>query len=118
MALRIKIDKEYTRPSQVAKVKEDIRDFSDGMTVNDLLAHFLSSVNRDLETFDRHVRYYEISAFPGGWAYDDITSYSVGMLVECWKKIYKVHFYIDQDWKVNTERMMWTITTYGIESER
>ena len=118
MAMRIKIDREYTRPSQVQRVKDDIRDFSENATVKDLLVQFLSAIDRELETWNYTIHHYEISAFPGGTYVKDITSYSVGMLVECWKKIYKIHFYIDQDWNIRTESFMWSITTYGIESER
>ena len=115
MAIRISIDKEYTAPYEFAHVKDDIKAFSDGVTIRDIIAHFLANIEK---SGNFEIIHYTVRAFSGGWAHkNNMTTYVVEAVLETWEKLYKVRFYIDQDWEVNITPGWYKFITYGIEAE-
>ena len=117
MAMRISIDKEYTAPYEYAHVKDDIKAFSDGVTIRDIIAHFLGNIEMQIGNFE--IIHYTVRAFSGGWAHkNNMTCYVVEAVLEGWEKLYKVRFYIDQDWEVNITPGWYKFITYGIEAEK
>ena len=59
----------------------------------------------------------EVTAMDSGWASGNKTTFEVNMLLDGWRTMYKINFYIGMDLEVDTrllagDRKMYTITKY------
>ena len=105
---KITIDKKFTTLEQVPKVRQDIQEFKEYATVEDLYGQFkwaIRDTEDDFHTYDSKIVYCNLEAFPGGSDFDDKTCYKVEMLIEEWHEFWKIQFYITQDWEINTSTL-------------
>ena len=117
--MTIKVDTRYTPADKMARTMEQKKEFKEIYTDNDLLRMF-SEATGETFGFVEETHYCRLSAFPGGTMETDETHYSVDMMIEAWKVIYKIHFYISQSGEVDTRRVwagdhympMWQVTKY------
>lgn len=103
--MKITIKKEYTTLDKVERTKQQIKEFKEAFTENDLLSMFMEAAGTDIGLVDEVV-YCKMEAWPGGTQETDETHYSVDMMLDCYKAIYKIHFYISQSAEVDT-RTIW-----------
>ena len=118
--MKIAIDRKYTEASKMERTKEQIKEFKEIYTEDDLLRMFTEATGQ-ITGFVEEIIYCRLSAFPGGTQETDETHYSVDMLVDTFKAMYKIHFYISQSGEVDVreipaapgEKMkMWQFTKY------
>lgn len=110
----ITINKEFTTLAQVAKVKEDIKEFRALYTLEDVFYQFMSAISDTEDYFPTYgdladsVICCKVNAFPSGLYFNNITSYDFEITIEQYTAIYKVQFYIDQDFRVDTRPLDFT----------
>ena len=118
--MKITIDRNYTEACMMARTREQSKEFEEIYTENDLLRMFEQATGEQTG-FVEEIVYCRLSAFPGGSQETDETHYSVDMLIDTYKAIYKVHFYISQSGEVDTRELplapgekmkMWQVTKY------
>ena len=118
--MKIIIDRNYTEADMMARTKEQIKEFKEIYTENDLLRMFTEATG-EVTGFVEEIVYCRLSAFPGGSQETDETHYSVDMLIDTFKAMYKIHFYISQSGEVDTREIpsmpgqkmkMWQFTKY------
>lgn len=114
--MKITLNKKYIEDYQIDRVKEDAKEFSEAFTLNDLLrefeeqAKFVPGVNPEIVK-------YKVEAMDSGWACGNKTTFSVDMMLDDWRTIWKIHFYIDMELNVDTrivngETKMWNIREF------
>lgn len=103
--MKITIKKEFTTLDKLERTKEQIKEFKEAFTERDLLGLFMEATNTEIGVVDEVV-YCRAEAFPGGAQETDETHYSFDMMLDCYKSIYKIHFYITQSAEVDT-RTIW-----------
>lgn len=118
--MKITIDRNYTEAHMMERTKEQSKEFKEIYTENDLLRMFTEATG-EITGFVEEIVYCRLSAFPGGSQETDETHYSVDMLIDTFRAMYKIHFYISQSGEVDTreilfapgEKMkMWQFTKY------
>ena len=119
--MKITIDKKFTTLEMVERTKEQAKEFKEMYTDGDLLRIFMDTFDNDIEVNPEIVRC-ELSAFPGGTMETDENHYSVNILLEGWRRFWKLHFYISQSGEVDTREVwdgdkmvkMWDIEEYRL----
>lgn len=115
--MKITIDRKYTELDKMGRTKEQVKDFKEIYTENDLLRMFEDATGENFG-FVEEIIYCRLSAFPGGLAETDETHYSVDMLIDTYRSMYKIHFYITQSGEIDTRGLpglsgkMWQVVKY------
>ena len=118
--MKITIDRNYTEDCMMARTKEQSKEFKEIYTENDLPRMFEQATGEQTG-FVEEIVYCRLSAFPGGSQETDETHYSVDMLIDTYKAMYKIHFYISQSGEIDVRDIpfapgelmkMWQVTKY------
>ena len=121
--MKITIDRQYTEERMMERTKEQIKEFKEIYTENDLLRMF-SDATGEVLPFVEEIVYCRMSAFPGGTMETDETHYSVDMMLDTYRAVYKIHFYISQSGEVDVRELpvspgekmkMWQVYKYTAE---
>lgn len=104
--MKMTINKEFTNLSQVAKVKEDMREFKSRYSDNDLL-HTFQDTTGLYGVGSYEVLKATVEAFPKGMLYDDETVFCIELYLYGCSEFAKVRFYCDLDLVVDTSDLMW-----------
>ena len=100
--MRIKIDRKYVEDYQLARVKEDMKDFSESCTLEDLRIAFETQTGTYLG-WNPKILNTEIFAMDSGWAMGNQTIFDVYMLIDSGLDVlYKIQFYINRELNVDT----------------
>lgn len=114
--MKIRIEKTYTAPYQMDRVKAEISEFKAMYTEQDILNHFRAeteSCEQIPHYFD--ILHYDIKAFPSGWMYNDINSYCVEMVLTdtgVFSRMIKIRFYINQNFEINLDPDMYSVIEF------
>lgn len=100
--MKIRMDKRYTDKIFEIRVKEDMAEFKVRYTDGDLLRAFMDAMDEYRCGFGNIV-YCNVDAYDSGWAFGNVTHFTVEMLVEGFNDIYKLRFYCDMDLEVRTD---------------
>lgn len=103
-AMKITMDKDLTEKWMIDRTKEQMKEFKEAYTDNDLLRIFRDAINDDTLYHNYDIIRCNLRAFPGGWRETDETHYCVDMLLETYKEFVKLYFYIDQSLNVTTRK--------------
>lgn len=109
--LKITMDKEFVEDYQIERVKEDMNEFKNMYTINDLKNRFMDETE-SFEIYGAEIISYKISAFDSGWACGNKTCYAVDMILDGFEKMFKVRFYIDQDYMIDLRPNLYTVKTF------
>lgn len=131
MKIKVTIDRDYVRPWQMDRTKEQAAEMREMWTPGDLLRMFREALEDAGETEDAHRLDYgeiiraEASAFAGGTQEENTTHYSVTLLIEGFRRFTVAHFYITHTGNVDTRRLymygegtprkMWDVDVYTLE---
>lgn len=115
--MKITLNKKYTEDYLVERVKEDAREFAEAFTLNDLLREFEEQANF-VPGINPEIVKYKIEAMDAGWAFGNKTTFSVDMMLDDFRTIWKIHFYIDKELNVDTRVLsdgtkLWNIREYN-----
>ena len=119
--MKITIDKKYTTLDKLERTKQQIKEFKEMLTDNDLLSMFGNAID---EYFMGDIVYCNLSAYPGGTDETDETHYSVDILLDGYNTMTKIHFYISQSGEIrktvydkwdHKEINLWSVKTYKAE---
>lgn len=109
--MKIKINRTYTEPEFMEQVKGDIKEFNERYTLADVINAFTAQTEKHIGNCGQVVKV-DADAFPAGWAFGNVTSFSFDILLDRTYKIVRVHFYTDIDLNVDTRAHMVTVTEY------
>lgn len=104
--MKMTINKDFTSIAQVAKVKEDMREFKSRYNDNDLLQTFQDSTGL-CGTCSYEVLKATVEAFPKGMLYGDDTTFCVELFLYGCNEFAKVRFYCGLNLEVDTSDLMW-----------
>lgn len=100
--MKIRMDKRYTDKIFEIRVKEDMAEFKGRYTDGDLRRAFMDWMEDD-RIYYGDIVYCNVEAYDSGWAYGNVTHFTVNMMIDSFDKIYKVVFYCDMELTVRTE---------------
>ena len=106
--LKITIDKYF---KENTRIKEDVAEFKNCYTLNDLLLRFVDETGTD-EIYGCDIVNYRIEAFDKGWLYGEVTAYQVQMVLDGYSKMFKIRFYIDKNFEVNLDPDLYTVKKF------
>ncbi len=114
--MKITLNKKYIEDYQIDRVKDDAKQFSEAFTLGDLLREFGQQV-KFFPGVGAEIIKYKIEAMDSGWACGNKTIFDVNMVLDDWKVMYKIHFYIDMELNVDTRILqdgtkLWNIREY------
>lgn len=97
--MKITISKKFVESYQLDRVKADAKEFKGRYTDGDLLRSFMDQTN-DYRCHAGNIVYCNVEAMDAGWYYGEKTHFVVEMLVEGFKKLYKLRFYVNMNLEV------------------
>lgn len=101
--MKITVDKDFTRISQVDEVKEAIKEFRSYWDESSLYSQFRSEYDEvapENTLFGGEVVQCSVSAFPAGYEESGEYDFSVYMLVDCGIALYRIRFYINDNGEI------------------
>ena len=103
--MRIKFNKKYIEDYQMARVKEDAKQFAEANTLNDLRREFEDQVGIYLGC-NPEILKAEITAMDSGWATGNKTIFNVEMVVDGYSSMFRIQFYIDMNMEIDTRDLV------------
>ena len=112
--MKMTIDKTFTENWQMDRVKADVKEFKAMYTDGDILRSFQEQTE-DYRTYAADIVYCKASAMDSGWAFGNVTTFCIEMMVEAPCKIYKLRFYIDMNLKIDNRPNLITVQVFKEE---
>lgn len=109
--MKMSINKKYVEDYQMERVKADAKEFKAMYTDADILNSFREQL-KDYRTYTAEIVYCKVEAMDSGWARGNETTFCVEMLVEDFRKMYKLRFYVGMNLEVDNRPNLVTVREF------
>lgn len=111
--LKIRIDRKYVAKDEMEIIKDQVDEFKYMVTKNDLLRFFKEQTDGLYDRVCGEIIKCDIKAI-GGYKPGKgiIASYCVDMILDNYVRMWRVHFYIEQDGEVNLNPLLYDVQEY------